>query len=295
MQASAARAERVASWRQRRGIFGRTHHKPGVRRRTLPLAPTGSPEVALAWKNVLGLWRSGPWVTVFVLLFVWSLVIAWAIASGIGHGAAYAVALAPMIAILVTIVFGPRSIRLDLRADLLYLAILKTAPMRGRRIVLAEIGAATLMLTAAQCLLLAITVAATLVLPPDETGVWWWGPGLLVAPFVCLVINALGFTIQNAVVVVVPSWVQLGAVVGGGVEVVGQALLAMIGSMVALAITISPAVAVAAGIAWYANWQDVAIAMGAGAGVIVLALELWGIVAWLGRLFDRMEPLDGGA
>lgn len=291
MQASAARADRLASLRSRRGLT-RSQPKPGARRRTLPLAPTGAPEVALAWKNLLGLWRSGAWVTVLVLLLVWSVVIAWAIASGIGHGIGYAIALAPLIAIGVTIVFGPRAIRLDLRSDLLYLATLKTAPMRGRRIVLAEVAAATLMLTAAQWFLFAITVVATLMLPPWEAGLWWWSPGLVLLPLACLVINALGFTIQNGVVVLVPSWVQLGAVVGGGVEVVGQALLAMIASLLAMVLALVPALAVGVGTAWYAHWHPIAIAIGIAAGVVMLALELWGAIAWLGRLFDRMEPID---
>jgi hypothetical protein len=108
---------------------------------------------------------------------------------------------------------------------------------------------------------------------------------------VLLAFNACTVTIQNGAPILFPGWARLGTVVPGGVEMMGQLILMMGFYIVLLALLLL--LPVGAGI--------VVVSMGhltgplGVAGTMVacsaaLAFELQGVMQWLGRAFDRLEP-----
>jgi hypothetical protein len=194
------------------------------------------------------------------------------------------------------IVIGPQWVRNDLRGDLLKLDLLRSYPLRGRSVVLAEVGGSTLLLTAIQLSLLLIGYLAFLgnesMLPSlgDRTLV-------LVAAFLFLPgINLLGMLIQNGAALLYPAWVHLGSGRPGGVEALGQNFLMMVAFVALLALALVLPVVIAGGaflllrpalVAW-------AAILAAVLALSVMAYEAALMVEWLGHLFERTDPASAG-
>ena len=135
-EASAVRAKQLERLRARRGAVPAVTASRSAR--TLALSPTGRPAVAIVWKNILCLFRTaqlrqllGPVVIAFLVSFVF---------AGRARDPAQNVALVAALLALVLLLFGGRSIRNDLRSDMLHLPLLKSLPLRGVDIVTAEIA-----------------------------------------------------------------------------------------------------------------------------------------------------------
>ena len=191
------------------------------------------------------------------------------------------------------ILLGSRSLRNDLRSDMTHLALLKSLPLRGADVVLAEVASGALPMAAVQFVLLVVASVAfaldageLLQIPPD---VW---VGMLVAsPVALLALNATMFTIVNGTAMLFPAWVRLGPSGPAGVEAMGQNLLATFGSMLALAVLL--VLPVLAGGVVFLLWRThagLAIGVAGVTGGVLLALESYAIVRVLGRAFDRAEP-----
>ena len=89
-----------------------------------------------------------------------------------------------------------------------------------------------------------------------------------------------------------PDWVRFGpGQHGGGVEAMGQNMLTMLLSVLLLILAVLPAALVGGG-AGFLLYESIGIS-GAAVGLVlamaVLAAELWFLLAWLGRMFDRTE------
>ena len=179
------------------------------------LAPTGWPAGAILWKNLVAATRTrrvrngvialtAAGVVVTILSFepegTLAEIAGWLAATWAG----------------ITVVIGPQWVRNDLRGDLLKLDLLRSYPLRGWSVVVAEVAASTLILTAIQLSLLGIAYLAFLgnqTMTPDleERTL------LLVAAVVYLpAINLLGMLIQNAAALLFPAWVRLGSGQTGG-------------------------------------------------------------------------------
>jgi ABC-2 type transport system permease protein len=196
----------------------------------------------------------------------------------------------------IMIVIGPQWVRNDLRGDLLKLDLLRSYPLRGWSVVLAEVGGSTLLLTGIQVSLLVIGYLAFL---GNES----MFPGLedrtllLLAALVFLPgINLLGMLIQNGAALLYPAWVHLGSGRPGGVEALGQNFLMMVAFVALLALALTPPVAIAGGAflllrpaleAWAALPAAV-LAIG------IMAYEAALMVEWLGRLFEQTDPVLAG-
>lgn len=261
----------------------------------LPLRPAGPPAVAIAWKNALALVRLvSPAMIVGALLSAGAiLAMVLAIAPG-PRSATNVVGLGLLGFAALLVLMGPRWIRNDLRLDMLRLEVLRSYPLSGAAIVRAEIAASVLALTAIQ---IALLIPAAVLIPRRPEG-WYALPdrtALLIAIILTLpALNAAGLLIQNAAALLFPGWMRLGLVRTGGVEAVGQSLVTTIGGVVTLVVVLAvPGLAGIAlavfGVAKVGLWG---LVPAAAAGSALVLAELWMITAWLGRVFDRTEPLE---
>jgi hypothetical protein len=196
----------------------------------------------------------------------------------------------------ITIVIGPQWVRNDLRGDLLKLDLLRSYPLRGWSVVIAEVAASTLMLTAIQLSLLAMAYLAFLgnqtMMPDLEERTLL----LVIAVIYLPGINLLGMLIQNAAALLYPAWVRLGTGRPGGVEALGQNLLMMVAFVTLLGLTLALPAALAGGsflllrplLHGWAALPATALALG------TMAFEAALIVEWLGGVFERTDPATAG-
>jgi len=259
------------------------------------LAPSGWPAGAIFWKNLvavarrrrvrnvgLSLLASGAAVTVlsFQPESMMAMIAGW---LAVTWGGAMAV-------------IGPQWVRNDLRGDLLKLDLLRSYPLRGRSVVLAEVTASTLVLTAIQLSLLVIGYLAFLgdeLMEPDLAE----RTLLLLACFVFLPgINLLGMLIQNGTALLYPAWVRLGSGRPAGVEALGQNMLMMVAYVALLSLLLAlPALAGAGGFLLFHGAIAVWAAIPAAALFLgIIALEAVLIVGWLGGIFERTDSAAAG-
>ena len=199
-EASARQAQRLATMRARRAG---TATAPVVSvARTIPLAPTGAPAVALLWKNAMWLLRTGqlrgllaPPAIAFICIGVF---------ARHSQRAAMVIAVVCGVVALVLLVFGPVSMRNDLRSELLHLSLLKTLPLRGRDIVLAEVSSSVLPVAVMEYLLVlaslvALGYAGSPVTQPIRMAL------ALSAPVLLLGLSGAVFMIHNALALLFPD------------------------------------------------------------------------------------------
>jgi hypothetical protein len=269
---------------------------PRLAHRRLPLllrlAPTGWSAGALLWKNLLAVVRTRR-TRNMVAAFAVGAVAAGALSfQGDGTVAEIVGWLATTWAGL-SIVIGPQWVRNDLRSDLLKLDLLRSYPLPGRSVVAAETAASTLVLTVMQLGLLLIAYLAFLGIADVEPPLAL-RTTLLAAAVVCLPgINFLGMLIHNGTALLFPAWVHLGSSRPGGVEALGQNMLMIVAYSALLAAALVVPAALGSGMAslllstlgWWAVAPGIVFLLG---GIAVEALLL---VRWLGRVFERMEPV----
>lgn len=290
---SARLAERLEALRQRKTMGAVVPTKRP--RRSLPLAPTGPAWVAITWKNVLHLVRSGglrALLTPAAIVLAMPLVLA-----SVGPNDRAMLVLVVAGAFLVSFTLAaPLLLRSDLRADLVHLAQLKALPIAGWQMVLAEIGGSTIPLTLSQ-VALGLAAAAALQGTPASVEASWFLAGAVALPLLLGGLNATMFLVHNALALVFPSWSRLGSAPPAGIEAMGTGILAL--AVVGLAILVACVApgAVAAGL-FFALQATGLVALpatlavtGAVAGLLLLA-QCWAFSLFLGDVFDGLEPQD---
>lgn len=297
--ASTELAQRIAAIRGRRGLSGAAAPTATAKsaRRRIPLRPTGNPMFALVWKNTMALIRGGGGATILRLaaFAVAALFVVPAImqgTSGVDTEASTVIGWMPMIMMIAVSFFvGPRMLRNDLRHDLPSLSLLKTYPLSGSQVVLAELLSPTIALTAFQLVLI---VAASVALPAEAretlSGTMLVA-ALLVTPIVLVAVNATNLVIQNGVTLAFPGWVRLGMDTGG-LEAMGQNLLVMIATMVALMVALIVPV-IAGGVVFVSmqsTYGSLTVVVAILAGAVTMLVQVWGLLIGLGRVFERTEP-----
>lgn len=290
-EASLAQAKRLEGLRTR-GISGAVL-PPGAARRTIGLRSTGAPAVAIVWKNVLWLMRAGQLRT-FIGLPAIACVAALVFAGRSEQAEFVIMAFSGAMAVM-SLALAPLAIRNDLRGELRRLPQLKTMPLRGSQIMLAEVASSALPAAAMQFLLLVAALisagfmAENSVPLPIRAGVLIGAPALLAG------LNLANFTIHNGIALLFPAWVRLGETGVAGIEVMGQTMLTLLVTSIALLVLcIGPAAGAAA--VWYVARDYLPVAIGAGAMVagLVLTFEAFLVVGALGGSLDRLEPSQVG-
>jgi hypothetical protein len=257
------------------------------------LARAGRPEVAFLWKNLLStsaFFRPRVALVVLVIILAGSQ---WLVQQpGLEPIRFVAVLMFGML-LASTLVFGPMIARQDLRADLASSDILKTYPLRGWQIVLGELLTPLAILSALiwMCLL-----AVFLLLPADQLK--WLSPSLrggaalglavIAPPFV-----AIQLLVPNAAAVIFPAWVQsAGNRAERGIEVMGQRLIFIAGQLLITAVATIPAV-IAAAVIFFIGQVAGGFVVGAVLAVVavfvLLAMEAWLGVRWLGSRFEHFD------
>ncbi|HEU5217509.1 MAG TPA: hypothetical protein VFU23_02565, partial [Gemmatimonadales bacterium] len=290
--ASANQARRIAAFKERRAGGTAVVATGKAVRTRLPLAPRGRPAVAIVWKNTIALMRTGV-LRMTVMLVVVMVGLSVAVSSGDDSGPGGGAAIPFFSLAAAGLLLGPRVVRNDLRQDLLSLASIKTYPLSGAAVVLAEMASPTIVLTLFQLVML---VLAWLGLPTSTRGSL--GPATtasiaVLGPLALLTLNAAGVGVQNALALVFPGWVRLGTD-SGGVEAIGQTMVVTIGSFVVLLIAlILPAVSAGATYAAATSLLNIGLpglGLAGLVGVAVLGIEVGLMVGALGSLFERTDP-----
>ncbi|HEU4990835.1 MAG TPA: putative ABC exporter domain-containing protein [Gemmatimonadaceae bacterium] len=295
LAASAARARKLEALRGRAapragGVPNAAARRPARAggRFGLRLRATGRPAVAIVWKNLACLRRTAQQrqlITPTLMAVIVGVTTAPKVGA-LGGVAAGLLAFAGS-----TLVFGPMALRGDLRQDLQHIAELKTLPFTGTTIVAAEVLSMAIPLAAVQAAaLLGAAVAA-------QAGGMAWAPAAVRAAIAIgalpalLAVNACTVTIQNGAPILFPGWARLGAVVPGGVEMMGQMILVTVFHLLLLVLLLVLPVAMGAVVAGTLGITGgVGLAAGIMAGSAGMALELQGVMQLLGRAFDRLEP-----
>jgi ABC-2 type transport system permease protein len=286
--ASAEYARRIDAMRARRTMAAVPQAGAGTR--TIGLASSGNPAIAIFWKNAIALRRTfqaGAIVRVLFMVVIVSVAFGWKsgdTARRIGTTALIIAALAPLL--------GMQVIRNDLRSDMMHLPFLKSIPLAGADLVLAEVASVAVPMVIFQLVWLAIagvalTMSTTEIPLPAGVRI-----GIAVtAPLTLIALNGAICTILNGSAVLFPSWIRLGPGGPGGVELMGQTMLSTIASMVMFALLLL--IPVALGTASYFALQARPVAAVTAAclvGAIALGAESYGMILTLGHAFERAEP-----
>jgi hypothetical protein len=287
-------ATRIAAWRAGRRPPPIAGPAKPTRRALTHLRETGSPARAIAWKNIQAEWR-GSGVRLPVIIVIGLIVVAWVASMGEEANAGLVV-LTVLFLIFgaLTVVFGPYGLRNDLRNDLQLWDQLKTYPLRGAELVAGEVLGPVTVLTAIVwgCLLSAFALSLTIDVPSLPVA------DRMAALFAVAIATpaalAVTTTIQNAAVLFFPAWITIGPARATGIEMIGQRLVMMVGSVVVLIVVLIPAAivgAVAVAIAGVTGITGVWLAVpGAIAVTATLGFEVMLAFAWLGRVFERSDP-----
>jgi hypothetical protein len=259
-----------------------------------PLAFTGEPAVAILWKNILYSTRN----ISFTLPVVMSLLLL--PVAGIGYaedgmsGALLAAGGVLLAMAGIMTVTGPLGFRNDFRMDLTRIELLRSLPLQGVRMALAEVGASTVAMTATQAVLIsagATLVASTGTAPFAHYAAVYAIPVLLTLP----ALNAIGLGFQNAVALLYPAWVQLGAETPGSIEFMGQQVLNILVNVFMRIIALIPPLLIA-GVTSTAlrRGSVIGLILGGLLGAATLYVEAYFLIAWLGHRYDDLDLVEAG-
>ena len=287
-EASALRAAQIEKMRARRGAVPVA--KPSSGKRTIALASTGRPAVAIVWKNMICLMRTSQLRGLLAPVMIG--LVAAVVFAGRGGNVEQKIAFGAALTALMLLLFGGRALRSDLRTDMLHLPMLKSLPLGGTDMVLAQVASGAVPMAAVQFALLAIAELALLV----SNGAFQLPVSLrvavlVVAPLGLLAVNGAMFTILNGTAVLFPAWQRLGPAGPAGVEAMGTNIIATFGSMLALLLLLVVPGAVGAVVfALLRTYAALATVLATTVGSLVLGLECYGLIRATGRAFERAEP-----
>ncbi|HET8622987.1 MAG TPA: putative ABC exporter domain-containing protein [Gemmatimonadales bacterium] len=297
LRSDAAFEEAAAEWslqRARRGADRGPSRPRGAASPTLlPLAARGRPATALVWKNLATVFRQRR--IGFILLSYTALLGGLAVASlagerGITRGAA---------ALAVTwggfsVLLGPQWVRNDLRRDLRQLDVLRSFPLPGRAVIAAEAAASTVSLSLIQYGLLGAAWIA-LIQEPSGGLTLAQRTGALAAVIVLLpLLNFVALLLQNGAALLFPAWMSAVGDGAGGLEALGQNLLATVVFALLLVLLLTPPAAIGLVAMHAVGRGPLGAAAGTLAGTVVFAWEAAWLTRWLGKIYDRTDASAPG-
>ena len=289
-EGSAELAEKVA--RVRRGERVTTTQ---VKRRTAPftLALSGRVETALFWKNLILLGRYSPRRIAIMLLPVIAAMFGAAASGGVGRGLAEGLAVLCLALVAMTIVMGPMIMRNDLRQDLANLEVLKAWPVSGAALVRGESLAPAVVLTGIVWLGIigALALSSKLYMVLGATAAARLSTALA-ALIVTPGILATQVVVQNGLAVLFPAWISAGVSRAHGLDVMGQRMLMLAGTLVTVLLAVVPAALLGAiaGAAIYFATSVISVLVPAVVAGIVLMAECVLASEALGGVLDRTDP-----
>jgi hypothetical protein len=299
-EGSIALAERRAAMRAtmlrgeapKTGIFKAKAH-PGP----FPLSPTGPPEVAFLWKNLLSMRSSVLSRRTVVMALLVTFWMSFALGPVFSHrGGSYGPFIVAFCCIAAgyTLLLGPQIARQDLRSDLPNADILKTFPIDGWRLALGELLAPAAVLSLVLwCLIIVCSFAL-------DTGdrIEWLTGGVRLTAALCLAAAApavcvVQLIVPNLIMVLLPAWYQASRSRGGGIELMGQRLILGIAQLLVTIVVAAPGAALAALIIFSSH-----IFIGLVASIVLAAAVVMAILVgeaavgvwWIGERFSAFDP-----
>jgi hypothetical protein len=283
------RAEAIAAVRSGNSL-GAARRK---RRDPFPLRPTGPPSVALFWKNLIGAGSVFTLRTWLILSVAFLFPAAMISLTTRNTELSQTLGSLLLMCVVWSLLLGPQLLRQDFRADLASVDALKLYPLPGWHVVLGELLAPAVILSAIQWLLLAAAtvllagVSSRTPLPLSLKLALALGAALIL-PW----LNFLSYLIPNAAALLFPAWVQTGPQAPHGIEATGQRLIFLLGQMLVFLVSLLPAAAAFA-LVFFALRGVLgpagAVPVASVASVAVLAAEAAAGVLVLGRIFDRFD------
>ncbi len=254
------------------------------------LDPVGSAETAFVWKAVLQMTRT---VDRRVLLRG-LLILVWMVGASMfitrARGLVLLMGIFATWGALFSLFMAPQVMRMDLRQDLAYLELLKSWPVRGAAVIRGEIAWPTIVVTAITWLFGALAMVLSLIstsrIPtPNRLAIWL--SFLILIPAIVLA----QYLMHNAVAVVFPGWVPIGASRPRGVDAVGQRLILLAANWVGLLLALTPGLLLAAGLSALlrAIIGPVILPVGAALTSAIVVAEVWLATELLGPIYERMD------
>jgi ABC-2 type transport system permease protein len=286
-EASTRQARRLDAFREQRHATATKVTHPA---RSLPLAASGKPSVALVWKNAMWIVRTGQLRGLLAPPAIGRLLVG--MFGTRSEGAAMVLGGALLTLAATMLLIGPLSMRNDLRGELQHLSLVKTLPLLGRDIVLAEVASGALPLAAMQLMLgivalLSFSLSGSVVFPPGTRLA-----ALVTAPVLLLALNGAAFVVHNGIVLLFPGWSRLGTGGGGGIETMGLGMITLtLAVVMLLALAVVPALAFAIVLGVLRDRLAVGLVFGGWLAGLLLLAEIMLVARLLGGMLERLEPM----
>jgi hypothetical protein len=255
------------------------------------LRPTHRPEVAVLWKNLIASMRiASPWMIMMIFFAIAAVVspLVWPL-PGI------AAACGSMLGVLACgfPFFGPLLFAQDLRLDLSRIEILKTLPISGERLLMAEMAAPLSVVAAIEMLFL---VAASVVFHnvTESRLAELSSPQLVVIGLLFTIpICGAQLLIHNAVPILLPAWAIRSKEEPRGFAVTGQRLVLFFGNLFVLGVALIPAALLFIPAWWVTHKYFAGSAFGLPLlimpSVALMTTEVWFGMKLLGAQIDRID------
>jgi hypothetical protein len=257
----------------------------------LPLALRGRAELAFAWKGATQTLRAfGKAAIIRVAALAAALTMA-GVSIGRESGLAAMVGTLAVLLCGFTVILAPQALRVDMREDLQHLEVLKTWPVRAGAIVRGELLWPGVLLTVIAWIGAGI---AEMIGGPifGRLGAAWRASAGLAFAVIAPALIFAQLTIHNAAALIFPAWVPQGYQRARGLDALGQRLIMLFGTWIALAIAALPG-AIAGGIVWLVFSRAVGTAAAtipaAFVGATALAIEVLAATEALGPAYERLD------
>jgi ABC-2 type transport system permease protein len=289
VQASQKMAEKLALVRS--GNWQAANRKARKKRPPFKLRPSGSPAVALLWKNLISAGQAFS-LRIWISLAVFAVCAVMGISNVAGANLRLGLVMLSAMLLAWSVLVGPQLLRHDFRQDLQVADLLKSYPMRGWQLALGEVLAPVAALTGIQWLALIVMLALSWGV--SGGGLKWadWAGITFGAALLLPALNMVIFQIPNAAALAFPAWFQTTKGGPQGIEATGQRLIFMVGQFLVLIVALLPAAALFVGVFFLGGMmlpRALCIFLGAAVATIVLALEAALGIMLLGWLFDRFD------
>jgi ABC-2 type transport system permease protein len=256
------------------------------------LTERSGPELAIVWKNLTAALRTSlAWMVLIVVIFS-----AFAVDAAIMRGSNMHMGVAAISLMLCGLFpfLGSNILRQDLRLDLPRIELLKSYPIRGDRLVLAEIATPALIVAIVEVFLLSGTAILTHLSGDASQLARWVSPEFIViALLFAIPICAMQLLIRNAVVILLPGWATQAPDESRGFAVFGQRLVILGGNLIVLLVGLLPAAIVFLPTFFiahkYFQSSPIFLALGTVPSIAVLFAEIWLAIHFLGEQFDQID------
>jgi hypothetical protein len=254
------------------------------------LAPRGRVETVFVWKAALQTFRIVDRRVLIRLLLILASMVAASVFVTRVRGFVQVIGLFAAWGAGFATVMASQIIRIDLRQDLAHLELLKTWPVRGAAVVRGELAWPAMLVTAIALTLGVVALVLMGATLPSMSSVFATAAGVSVLILVPGVVF-LQYAIHNAVALFLPGWVPLGSARPRGVDAMGQRLMLLGGTWLALAAGLVPG-AVVTLVLWLTlrnMFGGLILVAGSAISTATLTVEFLAVTAMLGRVYDRLD------